>query len=83
MGTPCRRREERAFLGSPVQGGWQGVKACLPCADSGALDASLRRQHMHWLRSRAVLLPQSFSVLDFVGSGASLIALSLIKAQLV
>ena len=35
------------------------------------LDASLRRQQMHWLRLRAVLLPQLFSVLDFVGSGAS------------
>lgn len=36
-GLPCKRWEARACLGSPVLGGWQGVKAYLPCADSGAV----------------------------------------------
>ena len=36
-GLRRERRGARAGWGSLVLGGWQGVKACLPCADSGAV----------------------------------------------
>lgn len=63
-------------------GSWHG-SGCLPCADSGRLGwmPPLRRQQMHWLRLRAVLLPQLFCVLDSRWIWSLLIALSVIKTR--
>lgn len=70
-------------MGSRAGGGGRGVVWGPPSGAAGKglrrvwlrrserLDASLPRQPVHWLGMRAVLLPQLFSVLDFVGSGAS------------